>query len=208
MKLTKLAENQIAQLVKQAQADDKEAFGKIYDEFITPIYRYIFYRVEHNEVEDLTEQVFLQALRKIKNYQPQPRVPFAAWLFRIAHNLIIDHYRFYNRLQQTNLSEDLVSDKQDDNPTHQTEQKFTQNRLARAIRKLPDNQQQVIILKFIHELENPEIANLLAKSVSAIRLIQFRALKNLKITLDKKELSRNKNEFFTFKILEQAKGNN
>lgn len=199
MNPTKLTPEQIAKLVQSTQAGQREAFGEIYDEFITPIYRYIFYRVERSEVEDLTEQVFLQALQKIKKYQPQKNVPFAAWLFRIAHNLIIDHYRLHSRFTITTITEDLISEKQEDDPVQNTEQKFAQTALAQAIRKLPASQQQVIVLKFINEFTNSEIAKVLAKKESAVRLIQFRALKNLRHLL--KSQKRNKIASFTFKKL-------
>src|SRR3989338_1073160 len=85
-------DQRIEELVKKSQEGDSDAFGSLYEQFITPIYRYIYYRVGADETEDLTEMVFLKAWENIKQYHFGVH-SFSSWIFRIAHNVIIDHYR-------------------------------------------------------------------------------------------------------------------
>jgi RNA polymerase sigma-70 factor (ECF subfamily) len=86
-------EKQLEALVVESQKGDSEAFAQLYDVYVTPIYRYIFYKVKKEDVEDLTEVLFMKAWENIGKYRKQKNKSFKAWLFRIAHNLVVDHYR-------------------------------------------------------------------------------------------------------------------
>src|SRR3989338_10018248 len=85
-------DQEIERLVLKIQQGDHDAFATLYDIFIDPIYRYVYYRVNQNDAEDLTEVVFLKVWENILQYKKQ-KSTFAAWIFRIAHNLVVDHYR-------------------------------------------------------------------------------------------------------------------
>jgi RNA polymerase sigma-70 factor (ECF subfamily) len=181
----KLSPHEMKTLVELAQGGDAEAFGRLYDSLVAPIYRYIYYRVGREEAEDLTELAFLKAWENLNKYKPQKGNPFSAWLFRIAHNLVVDYYRARSKTENVELSEDLASDKKIDDPSSLAQLSFDQIGLKRAIRQLPELAQQVIVLKFINEFDNEEIAKIIDKSNGAVRVIQFRALAELKALLEK-----------------------
>ena len=167
----------IDELVEKAQAGDKEAFGQIYDELVKPIYRYIYYKVDDSIAEDLTEETFFKAWQNLGKYK-KGKNPFSSWIFRIAHNLVVDHYRKNHTTDE--IDESYVDPKDTGNPAQQTNIELTNIRLRKIIKKLPDNYQQVIVLKYINELENAEIADTIGKSEAAVRIIQFRALEKLR----------------------------
>ncbi len=172
-------------LARLAKKGDTEAFGSIYDALVTPVYRYIFYRVDQQIAEDLTEDTFLKAWQNLGKYKETSKTPFSAWVFKIAHNLICDHYRKNQPVLE--IDENLPSTHVDLNPSTTINIKFNQIKLRQAINKLPENFQQVIVLKYINELDNDEISKATGKSEGSIRTIQFRALKQLRVLLEEKQ---------------------
>jgi len=174
----------IDQLVVQAQAGDTQAFGLIYDELVKPVYRYIYYKVDAEIAEDLTEETFFKVWQNLKKYK-RGKHPFSSWVYRIAHNLVVDYYR---KNQATAEIQNTVADtNESNNPLRKVDLKLTQVRLHKVIRKLPDSYQQVIILKYINELDNREIAHTIGKSEGAVRTIQFRALEKLRVLLSSEQ---------------------
>lgn len=173
----------VEDLVVQAQAGVADAFGLIYDKFVNQIYRYIYYRVPKEEAEDITGMVFLKAWEKIHQYVPG-KSPFSAWLFRIAHNLVVDNYRFKKDVDFDELSMDTPEHRREHNPIKMAELNFSSDKLRIAISKLKKAYKQVVILKFINELSNPEVAQVMSKSEGSVRILQFRALKALKKELE------------------------
>lgn len=181
--MTKKNSRDLSALVALAQKGDTEAFGSIYDELVKPVYRYIYYRVDPQIAEDLTEDTFLKVWQNIKKYK-KGKNPFSSWVFRIAHNLVCDYYR--KNEQFAEIDENLPDTKDNLNPERQINIQFNKIKLRKAINKLPENYQQVIILKYINELNNTEIAEAIGKSEGAIRTLQFRALNQLRTILDEK----------------------
>ncbi|MBN1258983.1 sigma-70 family RNA polymerase sigma factor [Candidatus Peregrinibacteria bacterium] len=181
-----MAENAIPNLdvwVQKSQKGDTEAFGHIYDALVKPIYRYIYYRVDPEIAEDLTEETFLKIWQNLKKYKKGSH-PFSSWVFRIAHNLVCDYYRKHQPIDEMNEN---TPDPHDHlNPVKSMSVKLDGIRLRKALKKLPENYQQVIILKYINGLENPEIATAVGKSEGAIRTLQFRALAQLRVILGEK----------------------
>lgn len=177
-----MSENKISidKLAVKAQSGDSEAFAQIYDELVKPVYRYIFYRVDDAIAEDLTEETFFKAWQNLKQYK-KGKHPFSSWVFKIAHNLVVDYYR-KNRTTEE-IDERMADPQQTSNPAYQADIKLTQIRLRKVIRRLPENYQQVIILKYINELDNKEIASVIGKSEGAVRTLQFRALARLRSLL-------------------------
>jgi len=170
-----------------AQAGDSQAFAQVYDALVKPIYRYIYYRVEESIAEDLTEETFLKVWQNLGKYKKES-TPFASWAFRIAHNLVVDYYR---KNQSTDeISEEVPDTQEHSAPDRQTNLKLTQVRLRKIIRKLPDNYQQIIILKYINDLDNRQIAESIGKTEGAVRILQFRALEQLRglLTKEKEDL--------------------
>ena len=165
-------------LVQQVKRGDKEAFGALYELYIEKIYRYIFFRVhQHVAVaEDLTEVVFVKAWQKIDMYN-KTGGSFSSWLYSIARNTVIDHFRSSAR-QNVVLTDDHIDEQK--NVEHEVYVKFELERIQEALRFLTDEQQEIITFKFVNELSNKEIAKLLNKKEDAIRAMQYRALQELR----------------------------
>ncbi len=177
----KLQHQQIEELVVKAQQGDMDAYGQLYDFFVDAIYRYIFFKVDKQEAFDLTENVFLKMWENLKSYKPREGAFFSSWLFRIAHNVVVDHYR--SRKENISLDIDVPDTKRHHNPIIMTEQKLGQEALRVAIGQLKKKYQQIIILKYINELDNEEIANILGCSEGSLRILKFRALRSLRQVL-------------------------
>lgn len=164
-------------LVRHAVQRDAQAFAKLYDQFVDKIYKYIYYRVRTTaQAEELTAQVFLKAWESIASYHWTER-PFGAWLYRIAHNLVVDYYRTHHPavpLEDLPLKADDAADVDDVAMRH-----LDADMIRRAIAQLTEDQQQVIILKFLEGYETEEIAQMLDKEPGAIRALQHRALVSL-----------------------------
>jgi len=179
----KNADKDLGRLVDLAQNGDTEAFGKIYDALVKPIYRYVYYRVDKHIAEDITEETFLKAWQNLSKYKAGKH-PFSAWVFKIAHNLVCDYYRKNQTL--TEIDENYADEEKDTHPSHQLNLKLNEVKLRKAINKLPENYQQVILLKYINEEDNAVIAKVIGKSEGAVRTIQFRALEKLRNLLEEK----------------------
>jgi RNA polymerase sigma-70 factor (ECF subfamily) len=176
-KKPQLADQEIEILVGKSQRGDSGAFGRIYDDFVAPVYRYLYYRVGVDEAEDLTELVFLKTWEHIRSYRPKNR-RFSAWLFRIAHNIVVDFYRS-NHFQEK-LSEDIPDHRVEANSTDRAHRHFDQELLGRAMKELKDHYRQILILKYMNDLTNEEIAQIMGRSQAALRILQYRALKSLR----------------------------
>lgn len=165
-------------LVKRAIARDREAFAALYDRHVVRVYRHIYYMVGNPpEAEDLTAQAFLQAWEAVPRYQIRG-APFVSWLLRIAHNLGVSHLR--SRKEGAELPETLVDHSRDGNPEEVLQRRAEAERVREAILRLRDEQRQVIMLRFVEDLEYPEVARIVGKSVAAVRVIQHRALNALR----------------------------
>ena len=165
-------------LVLQAQKCDQEAFAKLYEQNFDKIYRYISLKVGNNtEAEDMTQQVFIKALQSISSYKWKD-VPFSAWLFRIAHNQVIDYYRKQSRQSTTPLYEYMAVT--NFNPEKEMEDKSDIERLLIASKKLTAAQQEVIALRFAGELPIAEVARIMGKTQGAIKALQHSAIASLR----------------------------
>ncbi|MBI4119807.1 MAG: sigma-70 family RNA polymerase sigma factor [Parcubacteria group bacterium] len=166
------------ELITRAIGGEAEAFGKLYDHYLPKIYRFILMKVSRREeAEDLTHQVFLSAWQNINTYQSRG-YPFSSWLYRIARNAVIDYMR---TKKETFTIEDIENEPRIEPAVeHQIDLKLGIAPVFEAVRKLASEQQEVIMMKFVDELSNQEIAEALGKSEGAIRLIQHRALNKLK----------------------------
>jgi RNA polymerase sigma-70 factor (TIGR02952 family) len=174
-----------SELVIQAKAGDAEAFGHLYETYLDRIYRYIYFRVtDEQTAEDLISQVFTKAWENLDRYQPSGR-PFIAWLYTIAHNTVIDHYRTRKDTVAIENTISLASDAP--SPHEQVELHFEADNLRAALQTLTPEQQQVVVLKFISGMSTDEIAGQLRKSAGAIRALQMRALQALAKQMEKDE---------------------
>jgi RNA polymerase sigma-70 factor (ECF subfamily) len=165
-------------LVLRAIQRDHDAFGELYDRHVVRVYRHIYYMVGNAaEAEDLTAQTFLRAWEAIERYQVRG-APFVSWLLRIAHNLGVSHLRA--RRETSQVHEGILDDKWRRDPEAAFEQTADEALVREAILKLREEQRQVIILRFIEDLDYREVAEIIGKSVAAIRVIQHRALNSLR----------------------------
>lgn len=170
--------------VKRAQNGDADAFGKIYDMFADQIYRYVYFKASEDDVEDIVETVFLKAWEKIHQYKTGKK-SFSSWIFRIAHNLVVDSYRARKDKETVELTPDVAEYRREHNPIRVTEDKIHSDALKDALSAIKPRYRQVLILKFINELSNQEISGVLKKSEGSLRILQFRALRALKAEFER-----------------------
>ena len=173
------------QLVLQAQAGNSEAFGQLYDAYMERIYRFVYFRVEDQQTaEDITSQVFLKAWSNLDRFSFD-RTPYLAWLYTIAHNAVIDHYRTRKvtaALDDVQLSQQDHAEAVENGIDLSAEMKS----IKEALHTLTDDQQKVLTLKFIEGMSNTEIAHQLGKREGAIRALQMRGLQALARQLEEK----------------------
>ncbi len=164
-------------IVERAKAGDFDSFALLYSFHLDAIYRYIYYRTgEVEDAEDLTEQVFLKAWEALPNYRPVGR-NFINWLYRIAHNHVVDFHRRRSLVPMEALRDDLEpADPIQEDALDVIIRVEEKSRLAYAIQKLPEEHQQLIILRFIEGLAHADIARILEKSEGACRVMQHHAL--------------------------------
>ena len=168
-------------LIRRAQQSDPVALTQIYEENFDRIYRYIAIKIgDRTEAEDLTQQVFLKAIQSISSYKWKG-MPFSAWLYRIAHNQIVDHVRKRSRKPTVSLEDNDPPGS--DNPEKVTERKLEMEELAVAAMKLTPSQREVISLRFAGQLSIAEAAKAMGKSEGAIKALQHSAVAALRRVL-------------------------
>jgi len=173
------------QLVLQAQDGNSEAFGQLYDAYMERIYRFVYFRVEDQQTaEDITSQVFLKAWSNLDRFSFN-RTPYLAWLYTIAHNAVIDHYR---TRKVTTALDDVQLSQPDHSEAVENDIDLTaeMQSVKTALQALTDDQQKVLTLKFIEGMSNNEIAHQLGKREGAIRALQMRGLQALAKQLEEK----------------------
>jgi RNA polymerase sigma-70 factor (ECF subfamily) len=169
-------------LAQRAQQRDPGAFGQLYDENFYKIYRYIAFKVaDRAEAEDLVQQVFLKAWESIESYKWKG-LPFSAWLFRIAHNQLVDHLRSKGKGREASLEEDQIISDLDLSAV--VEQKIRIERVVAACQHLTDAQYEVISLRFAAQLSIAETAKAMEKKEGAIKALQHSALNALRRILE------------------------
>lgn len=171
---------EIEALVLEVQEGEHQAFASLYDVFIDPIYRYVYYRVKSEDVDDIVETVFLKVWEHIRKYKREKKASFSAWIFKIAHNAVVDHYRSTKNKETDSLDFAVPDHKREHNPIRVTEDVIDKKILRTAVNKLKKNYRDVIVYKFLNDFSNAEIAEILDRSEGSLRILQFRALKALR----------------------------
>jgi RNA polymerase sigma-70 factor (ECF subfamily) len=172
-----------AQIVAQAR-QDSNAFGLLYERYVDRIYAYIYHRVGNaQDAEDLTARTFYRALDNLAGYEDRG-LPFAAWLFRIAHNLVANWHRDRGRRRFLSLDRIWFHRSETDDPENELEKKETHAALWTAINRLPADRRDLLIYKFSSRLSNVEIGQLMDKSEGAIKSLYFRTLASLRKELE------------------------
>ncbi len=171
-------ENKEKKLIRRAQRGDKKAIADLYDSHFRAVYNYIYYRVSDSQTtEDLSAEVFIRMIKKLPAYVDRGR-PFLAWLYAIARNLVIDHYRFEEKKVEVQLKEEVMDD-QTLHPDQQVQNSQREDCFRKALILLPDSQRQLLVYRFINGFSTPKIIQLLKKSDRAVRSLQHRALRSL-----------------------------
>ncbi len=168
-------------LVRRAKEGDHQAFARLYEENFDRIYRYVVIRIgDKMEAEDMTQQVFLKAIQSISSFKWK-NIPFSAWLFRIAHNQLVDHLRKKNRRVAAPLDESLLTS--DSNPQLMAERNLDIEQLLIATRRLTQAQREVISLRFAGDLPIAQVAKIMGKSQGAVKALQHSAIVALRKAL-------------------------
>jgi RNA polymerase sigma-70 factor, ECF subfamily len=166
-------------LIAAAQGN-QEAFGILYERYVGRIYSYIYYRTgNQHDAEDLTARVFFRALRNVEHYTDRG-LPFSAWLYRIAHNLVANWHRDNSRRREVSLEEIILVHFGGDHPETVLLQSEERDNLLKVIRELPDDRQQLLILKFVEHLSNADIGEIMGRSEGAVKSLYHRTLISLR----------------------------
>lgn len=176
-------------LVDRARSGEQQALGELYDAYLPRLYRYCLSRVgNETDAEDLAEEIFLKVMRSLHTFKWQPaglgahsgeRIPFGAWLFRIAHNHVVSfHRRAATRGQAAELSEAIRDERR--GPQELAETKITIEEVFAAVRQLPDAQRDVILLRFASGLSVAETAAVLDKQQTNVKVLQHKGVQRLK----------------------------
>lgn len=178
-----LDEKELVELAKE----DKEAFGELYERYMPKIYNYIYYRTSNtHDAEDLTARVFFRAMSHIGNYVDKG-VPFQAWLYRIAHNLVANWHRDQGRRKVIALDDYVAHTLKSESPDRLAEELEEQEKLMAAIERLPEDRQQLLLLKFIDQMSNAEIGEIMDRTEGAIKSLYHRTLLSLRDELQMQE---------------------
>jgi RNA polymerase sigma-70 factor (TIGR02952 family) len=166
-------------LVLRAQDGDAEAFGGLYDHYVDLVYRYVYYRVgSHPHAEDLTSETFLRALRRMPSFSWQGK-DFGAWLVTIARNLVADHFKSSRYRLEICTAELLENGHTEEGPERAVLDAMTNRALLEAVRRLGSEQQECVVLRFLHGLSVAETALIMGKKTGAIKALQYRAVRAL-----------------------------
>lgn len=167
-------------LIGEAIEGESSAFGFLYDHYQPKIYRFVLLRVgRREEAEDITHQVFLHAWQRVGEYRLLG-FPFSSWLYRIARNAVIDHYR----TRRDHVAIEEVEIEESKSPEHDADVALQIARVRTALLGLKEEHQDVIVMRFIEELSIKEVASILDKTEGAVKLLQHRAMKELQKRLD------------------------
>ncbi len=167
------------QLVQRA-ASDPEAFGELYSRHVRRIYNYIYYRTgDYQDAEDLTARVFQRALNHVGSFEDQG-VPFSAWLYRIAHNLVANWHRDRSRRPVVPLEDHVVETGMSTHPEAVAVAEEENEMLLALVRRLSADRQQLLILKFVERLSNAEIGEIMGRTEGAIKSLFHRTLNSLR----------------------------
>ena len=171
------------ELVKHAQAGNMAAVAELYDRHRPRIFRYIRFKVADTQMaQDLTGEVFLRMVDNLPGFRPM-EVPFTAWLYRIAQNLVIKERQKEFRQPAVPLVYAQEVSRQRDNPAHLVEKQLEMEWVLDGLHKIDENQREVIILRFVAGFSLKEVAEMLGKTVAAVKTLQHRGILALQVVL-------------------------
>lgn len=171
-------------LLERAKIYDVNALGALYGHYEPRVFSYVYHRVgNHLLAQDITSQVFLRVLEVIQHERAW-EISFSGWLYRIAHNLVVDHYRLRGRTSQVPLETLEPLSSGDESPHHAAERALNEDGLRLAINRLTEEQAQVVTLRFLEGLSVSQVAEAMGKTEGAIKAMQYRAVVSLRRILE------------------------
>lgn len=177
--MAQFSEIEIQVLIKRIQQGESDLFGRIFDIFSDRVFRFLYFRLNNEEqAKDLVSEVFLGAFQNLKGYQPRNNTKFSTWLFSIAHKKLVSFYRKdkTEKSSRSKLTDDLSAELENT--------KLEYEEVVEEIKKLPENLQEIIILRLVEELNYSEISQITGKTEGNIRVLIHRAVKQLRKLLD------------------------
>lgn len=165
-------------LIRSSQDGDTDAFGRIYDLFFLPVYRYAAFRLPTDAAEDVVADVFVKAWEKLHTYTMQKNIPFGAWLFRIARHTIIDAYRSQRGFEE--MPETFADTDEWNHADHSTRRDDVVRTVRAALDRLPGRYREILLLAYVSELKNSAVAKVLRMTEGGVRIRKLRALRKLK----------------------------
>ncbi len=170
-------------LLALAARGDQHSFGEFYELHLNEIYRYVLFRVnDQDEAEDLTAKVFLAAWESLTDARRRQRINnVRAWIYRIAHNKVIDYHR--TKKPQESIDDNSIKELQGAWLEGELDDLLTSRELAEGVRQLPANYQEVIILRFINQMSHAEVAEIMNITESHVRVLQYRALQQMRTVI-------------------------
>ncbi len=169
-----------SELISLACDGDPDAFGDLYERYIDQIYNYIYFRTSNvKDAEDICSRVFMRALHHIKRYEDRG-YPFSAWLYRIAHNLVVNWYRDRERSDEISLTDQYPPPTMDGNIEDQIEKENETDLLMSIIQRLPEDRKELLILKHVEGLTNTEIGQIMDRTEGAVKALYHRTLESLR----------------------------
>ena len=173
------------ELVRAAQRGDRESFARLYEANVDKVYRYLMARMGQSaDAEDITAEVFIKAMEKLSSYKPKD-VPFVAWLIRIAHNLAVNHFKKNARRKEIPLLDEHADS---DNPAETAMRSDTKRQVSRSLEELTELQRRVVHLRFGSGLSIQETAKTIKRSEGAVKNLQHKALRALRLVLPGREV--------------------
>jgi RNA polymerase sigma-70 factor (ECF subfamily) len=173
------------QLLKIAQEGNTEAFGAIYERYAEKVFRYLNAHLGNGlDAEDLTEEVFIRVWRSLPDYRERG-TPFLSFVFRVARNALIDHYRRERRAVGQLSSDEVTVADHKPGPVEIVSQQMEREELREALEGLREDYRNVLVLRFLSDLDPEDTALAMGRSAGAVRVLQHRALAALRVRLEK-----------------------
>ena len=178
-----LDDRELIELAKE----DRQAFGLLYERYLPKIYSYVYHRTGNShDAEDLTAKVFQRALGHIGGYEDRG-LPFQAWLYRIAHNLVANWHRDQGRRKIIALDDYVAHSLRSEAPDRLAEENQEREQLMEAVRRLPEDRQQLLLLKFIEQMSNAQIGQIMGRTEGAVKSLYHRTLSALREDLGSRQ---------------------
>ena len=172
------------QLIRLVQKGDSQAFGEIYDRYAGKVFRYLYTHLTHRQdVEDLTEEVFIRVWRALPGFREQG-MPFLSFIFRIARNVLVDHYRREQRSREQVSSDEVTIRDDRPGPVEMMNVEGQRQELFQALESLREDYRMVLVMRFLNNLTPEETAQAMGRSAGAVRVLQHRALTALRNHID------------------------